>query len=431
MSKLPLLAAAGVGVILLAVLLGSPSAHSEEALLTDWSAPPPWPIFIAVNVLAGTLRSMADALTPPPIRMIDMGFAYQTSKLAQVCMSFKIADFLATGPKTLAEIAEYTQTQDVLRVERFMYALAADGITQLDPSLKQGERPVRFVNTALSATLRRDHPNSMAGMIGHQVMDAYEAFGRIEKVLGPDPIDIPWDEVYNDPKYRGGKIWKYYEDHPDREEQFGRAMNSLEGLGGMAMAEDVPFHKFSRVIDVGGSRGHFLYKILNRNPKTTGILFDRAPVLENAKALWNSNDGAFHDGTEKRLEMVTGDFFQAGSIPQGQDGDAYLMRYILHDWGENEVLQILSNLYESMKGKKTTLLIGECSIPDRDVVGVPSAMYKIDMLMMNLFGGALERTPEMWKSLLDSAGFEFVTIHPTRSLVHFVEARPKAIQGTL
>ena len=427
MSKLPLFAAIGVGIALLAVLLAPSSTHSEEALLSDWSTPPPWPIFIGLNVLAGTLRSMADALTPPPIRMIDLGFAYQTSKLAQICMTYKIADFLSSGPKTIADIAKYTQTKDLMRVERIMYAMAADGITQLDPSLKKGERPVRFVNSALSATLRLDHPNSMAGMIGHLVLDGYEAFSHIDKVLGPDPIDIPWDQVYNDEKYKGGKLWKFFEDHPPREEQFGRAMNSLEGLGGVAMVEDVPFHKFTRVVDVGGSRGHFLYKILKNNPSMDGILFDRSPVLENAKPLWNSSGGAFNDGTQERVHMVAGDFFQTGSIPVGQDGDAYLMRYILHDWGEEEVIQILSNLHSSMKGKKTTLLIGECSIPDRDTVGVPSAMYKIDMLMMNIFGGALERTPEMWKTLLDSAGFEFVTIHSTRSLVHFVEAVPKTV----
>ena len=34
---------------------------SEEELLSDWSSPPPWPIFIGVNVLANLLRSTADA----------------------------------------------------------------------------------------------------------------------------------------------------------------------------------------------------------------------------------------------------------------------------------------------------------------------------------------------------------------------------------
>ena len=31
--------------------------HNEAALLSDWSCPPPWPIFISVNMLAGSLRA--------------------------------------------------------------------------------------------------------------------------------------------------------------------------------------------------------------------------------------------------------------------------------------------------------------------------------------------------------------------------------------
>ncbi len=104
-------------------------------------------------------------------------------------------------------------------------------------------------------------------------------------------------------------------------------------------ATDVPFHKFERVIDIGGNLGHFLHKIMTANPKSK-------------------------------------------------------------------------------------LMIGECSIPDPNRVGVPSTIYKIDLQMMNLFGDAMERTPQQWKDLMEEADFSFVTIHPTRSLTHFVVAVP-------
>jgi hypothetical protein len=54
-----------IGVV--AIMMKANKPHSEDALMTDYSNPPPLPIFIAVNLLAGLLRSMADALTPPPI----------------------------------------------------------------------------------------------------------------------------------------------------------------------------------------------------------------------------------------------------------------------------------------------------------------------------------------------------------------------------
>ena len=41
------------------------------------------------------------------------------------------------------------------------------------------------------------------------------------------------------------------------------------------------------------------------------------------------------------------------------------------------------------------------------------------------FGGdAKERTPKQWQRLLATTAFELAEVHPTRSLVHFVEARP-------
>jgi hypothetical protein len=123
--------------------------------------------------------------------------------------------------------------------------------------------------------------------------------------------------------------------------------------------------------------------------------------------------------------MVSGDFFNVDSIPDAQDGDVYFMRTILHDWSNEEAVEILRNIHTKMGSKKATLLIGEMAIPERSVVGVPPAMYHVDMQMMAIFASAKERTPTMWKELLKEGGFEMVAIHPTRSIVHWVEAVPR------
>ena len=73
-----------VFVVLITILLKQQGVgpHDEEALLTDWSIPPPFPIFIGINVIADTLRKIADTLTPPPVRMINMSFDYMNTALA-------------------------------------------------------------------------------------------------------------------------------------------------------------------------------------------------------------------------------------------------------------------------------------------------------------------------------------------------------------
>mmetsp|Transcript_14777 Transcript_14777/g.34819 ORF Transcript_14777/g.34819 Transcript_14777/m.34819 type:complete len:102 (+) Transcript_14777:1273-1578(+) len=100
------------------------------------------------------------------------------------------------------------------------------------------------------------------------------------------------------------------------------------------------------------------------------------------------------------------------------------MRYILHDWPRKDALKILKNVRAAMGDKKATLVVGECALPDHHVVGVPPVMYGIDIQMLAAFGEAQERTPAQWKEIFAEAGFELVAIHPTRSLLHWVEARP-------
>ena len=44
-----------------------------------------------------------------------------------------------------------------------------------------------------------------------------------------------------------------------------------------------------------------------------------------------------------------------------------------------DALKILRNVRAAMGGAKATLMIGECALPDHDVVGVPPVIYQIDM----------------------------------------------------
>ncbi|MGK3741474.1 MAG: hypothetical protein ACI8RD_012101 [Bacillariaceae sp.] len=309
-------------------------------------------------------------------------------------------------------------------MERVMYAMASMDITQLDPTLTKGDES-RFVNTALSATLRKSHPQYMGGMVGHQFEDVYPAAAKLAYAIGPNP-SLPWDLVHPEEYHGPSGFWKLLEENSASEEQFGMAMVGVEGLGGGAMSLDGPFAKFDRLVDIGGSNGHFLYRNLKNYPDKKGVLFDRPPVIDNAQKHWTAKGGQYNDEeTNNRVEMIKGDFFDADTLPECHDGDVLYLRYILHDWKKDDCIKILTNIRKAMKNKKATLVIGECAIPERDSVGL-STMHKIDIIMMNIFGDAMERTPTMWKELLNETGFDLVEIHPTRSLAHFVEAVPRS-----
>lgn len=54
-------------------------------------------------------------------------------------------------------------------------------------------------------------------------------------------------------------------------------------------------------------------------------------MIELAKKAYGAG-GAFSSVAADRIRFVGGSFFEPKAIPPAQDGDAYFMRYILHDW---------------------------------------------------------------------------------------------------
>ena len=55
-------------------------------------------------------------------------------------------------------------------------------------------------------------------------------------------------------------------------------------------------------------------------------------------------------------------FLSAETLPQGQNGDAYLLRLILHDWSDADCVAILKSIRKAMGATRCRLLIVEASI---------------------------------------------------------------------
>src|SRR5205823_6168208 len=112
-------------------------------------------------------------------------------------------------------------------------------------------------------------------------------------------------------------------------------------------------------------------------------------------------------------EIVEGDFF--ASVPSG--ADAYLLKYILHDWDDDKSLVILRNCHRAM-AKEGKLLLVETIIPPP---GEPH-LAKVQDLEMLILAGSRERTREQYEALLRRVGFRLVRIVPTREPLSIIEA---------
>jgi hypothetical protein len=213
----------------------------------------------------------------------------------------------------------------------------------------------------------------------------------------------------------GASLFDYLATHPEEASLFNAGMLGNSPAHARLVAKSYDFSGMSRVVDVAGGRGRLLATILERNPQLRGTLFDLPPIIEEARQLVNDA------GVDDRCAFVGGDFFEA--VPEG--GDAYIMRNIIHDWGDDQAVAILTTCRRAM-GDGARLIVVERYLADdpREALLVLHADLEI---LVNV--GGRERTTDEYASLLARSGLRLArTIHlghaPEAMGHYLIEAQP-------
>ena len=192
--------------------------------------------------------------------------------------------------------------------------------------------------------------------------------------------------------------------------QQAMAESSLKAARDAAQVYD--FGRFARMLDVGGGFGGVLAYLMDAFPGLKGDVFDLPMVGEGARSFLA---GA---GLADRAGFIGGDFFKA--IPSGYD--AYLFKYILHDWADEPALAILKACRAAI-GPSARVLVLEQVVPDRlEPCFDHRAVIRADLTMLTVNGK--ERTAAEYRALLAAAGFDLSAITPTASSFSVLEAAP-------
>jgi hypothetical protein len=114
-----------------------------------------------------------------------------------------------------------------------------------------------------------------------------------------------------------------------------------------------------------------------------------------------------------RCEATGGDFFT--SVPAG--ADAYVMKYVIHDWDDDRCVQILDNCCKAMAPGGRVLVV------DHIVAGGNRHDWGklLDINMMVVPGGQ-ERTRDEFRRLFARAGLRLKRVIATESPVGILEA---------
>ena len=332
--------------------------------------------------------------------VLDRLQAMWQARCLQAAAEFNIADHLKDGPRSTQELAALTRTHEP-SLYRLLRALASEGFfSEVGPRL--------FANTALSTYLRSDVPGSLHAMA---LFLADETNWHQWAAL---PYSIRTGQPAFDALYKM-PVWQYFEEHPQVGEIFNRFMANVSVMFDQAVTTAYDFASVTTLVDVGGGYGSLLNAILTAFPQIqTGILFDQVSVIEKLHA------HKAEVSLDSRCQIVSGDFLQ--QVPSG--GDLYVLKAVLHDWPDEEVITILKNCRRHMQPYGKVLVCEQLILP-----GTQGTSTKYLDLAMMLIQQGRERTQEEFGALYEAAGLKLTRVIPTGSLYWLLEGVPVAQPG--
>ena len=345
-------AVAAAGVALVAyVLVGLGKQPAPASHMHDLSQPAALPLFVGQQLLGAALGSAARRLqNPMQVVFADtMGFG-RTAMVYTACR-LDLSSLLGNEGRSTAALAAAARANEAY-LFRLLRALAAAGYYQLEPGTQL------WWNTALSSLLRRDHPNYACAFVSHVMEDTWMPWRQLHHVVGDAAGAYDAFKAEN----HGLSIWEHFRANNAQGVQFNEAMTAVDHLGEQhrpgtrrtrllprrrsltaplsgtltrlpstsgwyATVHDYKWGQHKRVIDVGGSLGSLLARVMDANPSVEGVVFDLPEVVRETERVWARK----HPHLLSRATFVPGSFFDADTIPRAKDGDAYMMRVVLHD----------------------------------------------------------------------------------------------------
>lgn len=324
--------------------------------------------------------------------LIDEALGYLFPAALRAAAAVGVADHLAGGPRTVAELAAATRT-DGPSLHRVLRLLATRGVLRQDAD-------GRFGLTPAGNALRSDAPASARAailMITDRTM--WLPAGEMSRCLTDGTS--AFEGIFGRPFF----------------EHFARDATTVavfhDGMAAMSDAENQPiaaageFPEKGTVVDVGGGHGGFLAEVLRDRPGLRGVLYDAPHVLAGHRLA----DDADLTG---RWSVAEGDFFTG--VPTG---DVHLLKRILHDWRDDQCVALLRNCRRAL-APGGRILVVDAVVPED---GGPHQAKALDLMMMASLVGR-ERTEADFRALFEASGLRLARIVPTSTVLDIVEAVP-------
>lgn len=309
-------------------------------------------------------------------KILKIVYDYQLANCVNVATQLHIAEQLYRCPKNVSELASATGS-DQEALYRLLRVLAAEGI------FKEAEDRV-FEYTPAAAALHGATEGSIKYYLQAMLGEHSFAFGNLLHSIktGESAFD----------HHHKMDVWEYYRNNPGTAANFNKAMAGLTSYYARYAVPAYNFNDFDTIVDIGGGNGALMFAVLAAAESAKGIILDAPCVIPQTEILIRE------EGLAERCTAVSGNFFEA--VPAGKD--LYLLKYVLHDWSDEDSIKILRNCAEVMKTGSKVLIL-EAVIPEGN--SYHAGKYT-DVTMLACTRGR-ERAEEDFRYILEEAGLRF------------------------
>jgi O-methyltransferase domain/Dimerisation domain len=317
-----------------------------------------------------------------PELVIDLIFGRWRSQILHAGAALGVFDHLTQDEGVGAAVLAAKVGADPALLYRLMRALASIGL------LAEDDRH-SFRSTEAGMLLRDDNPHSLRAMaLLEEGPEHYAAWKHLVAIVRDGRQDGFVREY-------GARLFEYARENADYGAIFNRAMTSYSAVQAQwALAALAPedFTGVGTLCDVAGGHGYLACAFLQAYPSLSAIVFDLPEVVGDGDRLW-----APKLNVADRCRHVAGDMFQ--EVPAA---DAYLLKNILHDWGDEECVRILISIRRAAT-EGARLFTIEHVVPGPDE---PHFSKLFDIHMMCVLTGR-ERTAAEHAELLAAAGWRY------------------------
>lgn len=310
----------------------------------------------------------------------------------RVAATLRLADEVGEEGRPIEDLAAVVEA-DCGALERLMRFLVARGVFA-EPS------PHLFANSSASRLLQDDHPSRL-----RRWLDLEGAAGAMDRAYGGLLETVRTGQPAY-PSIHGRGFWEDLASDAGLAASFASLMEAHSSQLAEEVVRGYAWNNADLVVDVGGGSGTLLAEVLRAHPHVRGLLIDLvAETPEAARILETA-------GVADRCQRLTRDFF--GPLPTG--GDVYILRNIIHDWGDDEAVVVMRRCGEAAGEAGKVLIVERVLTTDGDL----QELTGMDLRMLTLFASK-ERSLDEFNTLAATAGLALDNARPTASTYWLLE----------